>query len=82
MIARVRGGDRGLDEVGVDAPRLGGDVDESPGSAPAAIGAYAVAANVSAGTITSSPHPMSSALHATSIVTVPFIIKTPWRAPW
>ena len=32
------------------------------GSAPAAIGAYAVAANVSAGMITSSPQPMPSAL--------------------
>ena len=52
------------------------------GSAPAAIGAYAVAANVSAGTITSSPQPMPSALQATSIVTVPFIIKIPCRAPW
>ena len=52
------------------------------GSAPAAIGAYAVAANVNAGMMTSSPHPMPRALHATSIVTVPFIIRMPWRAPW
>ena len=32
--------------------------------------------------MTSSPHPMPSAFRATSIVTVPFIIKMPWRAPW
>ena len=42
----------------------------------------AVAANVSAGTMTSSPQPMPSALSATSRVTVPFIITIPWRAPW
>ena len=52
------------------------------GSAPAAIGAYAVAANVSAGMITSSPQPMPSAFSATSIVIVPFDIRTPCFAPW
>jgi hypothetical protein len=52
------------------------------GSAPAAIGAYAVAAKVRAGTITSSPQPIPSALTATSIVTVPFTIRIPCRAPW
>jgi len=35
-----------------------------------------VAANVSAGTITSSPHPMSSAFSATSMVTVPLAMTT------
>ena len=52
------------------------------GSAPAAITETGVAANVRAGTMTSSPQPMSSARRATSIVTVPFIIRIPWRAPW
>ncbi len=32
--------------------------------------------------MTSSPQPMSSALRATSIVTVPFIMRIAWRAPW
>ena len=52
------------------------------GSAPAAMGAYAVAEKVSAGTITSSPQPMPRALSATSIVTVPFDMSTPCREPW
>ncbi len=52
------------------------------GSAPAAIGAYAVAANVSAGMMTSSPQPMPSAFSATSIVIVPFDIRMPCFAPW
>src|SRR5436190_1332803 len=81
MIARVRG-------VIAASTRSGSIVHVSrvtstiTGSAPAAIGAYTVAANVSAGTITSSPHPIPSALSATSIVTVPFAIRIPWRAPW
>ena len=52
------------------------------GSAPAAIGAYAVAENVSAGMMTSSPHPIPSAFSATSIVMVPFDIRMPCAAPW
>ena len=52
------------------------------GSAPAAIGAYAVAANVSAGMMTSSPQPIPSAFSATSIVMVPFDIRMPCVAPW
>ena len=81
MIARVR-------SVIADSTRSGsivhvrGSTSTITGSAPAAIGAYAVAANVSAGTMTSSPQPMPSALSATSIVTVPFAIKIPCRAPW
>ena len=51
------------------------------GRAPAAIGAYAVAANVSAGMITSSPHPIPSAFSATSIVMVPFAMRMPCVAP-
>jgi hypothetical protein len=41
-----------------------------------------VAANVSAGTITSSPQPIPSAFSATSIVTVPLTITMPCAAPW
>jgi hypothetical protein len=51
------------------------------GSAPATIGAQAVAANVSAGTMTSSPHPIPRAFKATSIVTVPLAMRTPCFAP-
>jgi hypothetical protein len=51
------------------------------GRAPAAMAAYGVALKVNAGTTTSSPQPMPSALSATSIVTVPLDINTPWRAP-
>ena len=61
---------------------MSGVTSTNTGSAPAAIGAYAVAANVSAGTMTSSPQPMPSAFSATSIVTVPFAIRTPCFAPW
>ena len=82
MIAFVRGGDRGLDLRRGRSSRSRAVTSTITGSAPAAIGAYAVAANVSAGTMTSSPQPMSSALQATSIVTVPFIISTPCGAPW
>ena len=81
MIARVRGVIAASTRSG-SMHHVSGVTSTMTGRAPAAIGAYAVAANVRAGTITSSPHPTSSALHATSIVTVPFIIKTPWRAPW
>src|SRR5512134_332838 len=51
------------------------------GIAPATIGAEAVAWNVYAGTITSSPQPMPAARNATSIVTVPFAIGTAYPPP-
>ena len=60
MIALVRVGDGRLRLFGIDRPGIGRHIDEHR-SAPAAIGAYAVALNVSAGTITSSPQPMPSA---------------------
>ena len=44
--------------------------------------AYGVAANVSAGMMTSSPQPTPSAFSATSIVTVPLAMTMPWAAPW
>ena len=62
--------------------QVSGETSTMTGSAPAAIGAYAVAANVSAGMMTSSPHPIPSAFSATSIVMVPFDIRMPWAAPW
>ena len=34
------------------------------------------------GTITSSPQPIPRALSATSMLTVPLAITTPWREPW
>ena len=81
MIARVRGVIAASTASG-SIVHVAGVTSTNTGSAPAAIGAYAVALNVRAGTITSSPQPMPSALSATSIVTVPFDIKIPWRAPW
>ena len=81
MIARVRGVTAASTASG-SIVQVASVTSTNTGSAPAAIGAYAVALNVSAGTITSSPHPIPSAFSATSIVTVPFDIKIPWRAPW
>jgi hypothetical protein len=52
------------------------------GRAPAAMGAYAVAENVNAGRMTSSPQPMPRAFSATSMVTVPLDMSTPCLAPW
>ena len=81
MIARVRSVIAASTSSG-SIVQVSGVTSTMTGSAPAAIGAYAVAAKVSAGTITSSPHPIPSALQATSIVIVPFTIRTPCAAPW
>jgi len=81
MIARVRGVIAASTSAG-SIVQVSGVTSTITGSAPAAIGAYTVAANVSAGMITSSPQPIPSALRATSIVTVPLDISTPYRAPW
>jgi len=62
--------------------RVPGRTSQNTGSVPAAMAAYGVAANVSAGTITSSPQPIPRALRATSMVTVPLAITTPCREPW
>ena len=55
---------------------VSGSTSTITGTAPAAIGAEAVAWNVYAGTMTSSPHPMFAARNATSIVMVPLAMGT------
>src|SRR5215469_14797920 len=52
------------------------------GRAMHATAAYGVAANVIAGTITSSPGPMPKALSATSSALVPEVVGIAKRAPW
>ena len=79
-IARVRGVIAASTWSG-SIVHLSASTSTNTGSAPAATAAYGVAANVSAGTITSSPQPMPSALSATSMVTVPLAITTPCRRP-
>ena len=81
MIARVRGVTAASTRSGSIVQRSG-STSTKTGSAPAAIAAYGVAANVRAGMITSSPQPTSSAFSATSIVMVPLAMTMPWLAPW
>ena len=59
-----------------------GSMSTKTGTAPMYIGAAAVATNVSAGMITSSPGPTPAAFSATSSAVVPLAVQTPERAVW
>ena len=71
MTAAVRGVMRRLQALGREQQRLRADVRE-PWQAPASSTASAVATNVFAGTITSSPGPMPSPVKVSWSASVPF----------
>src|SRR5487761_1149447 len=79
MIALVRRViSRATDAMSIQA--VAGSTSAKTGRAMHATGAYAVAANVIAGTITSSPGPTASAFRATSSAEVPEVVVIAKRA--
>ena len=80
MIARVRGGDRLVDQRRVEVERVRVDVDEDRGRA-ASTTVLAEATKENAEVMTSSPGPIPNALRARSRASVPELTPTPWAAP-